>query len=84
MPDYAKLREFVSHRVVIEYDTGARIVGYVAACRPEAGPVQLVKLSRAELQDASGGVMESHESLAVCPNVVTGIRLQEGPTGRDL
>jgi len=50
MPDYAKLREMVSHRVAFEYDTGARIVGYLAQCRPGSGPVQLVKLARAELK----------------------------------
>jgi hypothetical protein len=84
MPDYAKLRELVSHRVAFEYDTGARIVGYLAQCRPGTGPVQLVKLARAELQDAEGNVLETHDSLSLCPNVMTGIRLQEGPSGRDL
>ena len=84
MPDYSKLRELVSHRVAFEYDTGARIVGYLSQCRPGAGPVQLVKLARAELQDADGNVLETHDSLSVCPNVMTGIRLEEGPSGRDL
>ena len=83
MPDYSKLRELVSHRVVIEYDTGARIVGYLAACRPGEGPVQLVRLSRAQIQDAAGNVMETHESLPVCPNVLTTFRLEEGPSGRE-
>ena len=84
MPDYGKLRELVSHRVVIEYDTGAHIVGYLANCRPGDGPVQLVRLSRAEVRDASGAVLERHESLSICPNVLTGFRLEEGPAGRDL
>jgi hypothetical protein len=84
MPDYSKLRDLVSHRVVIEYDTGARIVGYLAACRPADGPVQLVRLSRASLQDADGNVMETHDTLSLCPNAVTGISLQEGPSGRDI
>jgi len=85
MPDYSKLRELVSHRVVLEYDTGARIVGYLAGCRPDApAPVQLVKISRAELIDADGRVMERHDTLSACPNVLTGFQLEEGPSGRDL
>lgn len=84
MPDYSKLRDLVSHRVVIEYDTGARIVGYLAACRPADGQVQLIRLSRATLEDADGNVMETHDNLSLCPNVVTGISLQEGPSGRDI
>lgn len=84
MPDYSKLRELVSHRVVIEFDTGARIVGYLATCRPDAGPVQMVRISKAELQDSDGNVMETHDSLSVIPNVLTGFRLEEGPSGRDL
>jgi hypothetical protein len=82
MPDYAKLRELVSHRVCIEYDTGARIVGYVAQVRPAQGAVQLVTLSRAEVRDSSGNLLESHDSLTVVPNVPTGFRIEEGPTGR--
>lgn len=84
MPDYSKLRKLVSHRVVIEYDTGARIVGYLAGCRPGEGPVQLVRLERAQVEDASGRIMETHDSLTVCPNLLTGFRLEEGPSGRDI
>ena len=72
----------VSHRIVIEYDTGARIVGYVSNCRPNAGPVQMLSLSQASVEDSDGNVLETHESLCVCPNVVTGVRLEEGPSGR--
>lgn len=84
MPDYSRLHELVSHRVAIEYDTGARIVGYLADCRPAQGPVQLVHISHAQLEDANGNVMETHERLTVCPNVLTSFRRQEGPEGRDL
>jgi hypothetical protein len=82
MPDYSKIRDMISHRVVIEYDTGARIVGYLSNCRPNEGQVQLVSLSRAQLQDAAGNVLETHDTLSVCPNVVTGFKLEEGPSGR--
>lgn len=83
MPDYSKLRELVSHRVVIEYDTGAKIVGYLAACRPGEGQVQLVRLARAQILDAAGDIMETHENLALCPNVMVGFHIEEGPAGRE-
>lgn len=84
MPNYSKIRDMVSHRIVIEYDTGARIVGYVSNCRPNDGDVQMVNLSQVSIEDADGNVMETHESLSVCPNVVTRVELQEGPSGRAL
>jgi hypothetical protein len=82
MPDYAKLRELVSHRICIEYDTGARIVGYLTQVRPATGAVQLVQLSRAEIVDAQGAVLEQHDVMSLCPNTPAGIRLDEGPVGR--
>ncbi len=82
MPDYSKLHELVSHRVVLEYDTGARIVGYLAHCLPGSGNVQLVRLQHASVYDAGGKELEKYEELAVCPNVLTGLRKEEGPTGR--
>ncbi len=82
MPDYSRIREMISHRIVIEYDTGARIVGYLSSCRPNEGQVQLVTLSRARLEDSQGNVLETHESLTVCPNLITGFGLEEGPSGR--
>ena len=36
MPNYAKLHDLISHRVTIEYDTGARVSGYLASCHPMA------------------------------------------------
>jgi hypothetical protein len=84
MPDYSKLHDLVSHRVNIEYDTGARIVGYLASCQPASGPVQFVVLTRAQLIDAAGRVVKEAEELTLSPNVLTGIALDEGPRGRDL
>jgi hypothetical protein len=83
MPNYAKLREEISHRLTFEYDTGARIVGYVAGCRPASGPVQLVNLSHVEIRSAEGEVLETHDALSICPNVLTGFSREEGPSGRD-
>jgi len=84
MPDYSKLHDFISHRVNLEYDTGARISGYVASCQPPSGPVQFVVLSDAKLIDASGKVVREAKELALCPNLLTGISLAEGPRGRDV
>jgi hypothetical protein len=83
MPQYAKLRDYVSHRLTFDYDSGARIVGYVTACKPPTGPVQLINLTRAEIHDATGRVLETHESLSLVPNVLTGWRVTEGPSGRE-
>jgi hypothetical protein len=80
MPNYLKLRELVSHRVSFDYDTGARVVGYVAGVRPATGPVFVVMLSRVEILDDKGRVLEKHEQYSLVPNVMTGFRLQEGPS----
>ncbi len=82
MPDYSKLRDLVSQRVVVSYDTGARVVGYLAACRPDSGPVQLVRLSKASIVDSDGEVMESFDSLSLCPNTLAGFGEEQGPSGR--
>jgi hypothetical protein len=79
MPNYAKLHELVSHRVTFEYDTGARIVGYIAACKPGSGPVQVVVLSRADIFDDKGRLIEHHDEFSLVPNVMTTFRLTEGP-----
>lgn len=84
MPDYSRLHDFVSHRVVLEYDTGARIVGYLANCRPGQGTVHLARLEHVRFEDPEGNLLEEHESVTLCPNVLTGFRLQEGPSGREV
>ena len=80
MPDYKKLRDMVSHRVTFEYDTGARIVGYLAACKPSTGPVQLALVSRADILDAGGKVLEHHAELSVVPNLLASFKVTEGPS----
>ena len=40
----------------IEYDTGARVTGYLASCQPSSGPVEFVVLSDAKLIDSRGRV----------------------------
>ncbi len=84
MPNYAKLHDLISHRVTIEYDTGARITGYLASCQPTSGPVEFVVLSEAKLIDSRGRVLREQGELTLCPNVLTSIALDEGPRGRDV
>ena len=84
MPNYSKLHDLISHRVTIEYDTGARVTGYLASCQPASGQVEFVVMSEAKLIDSRGRVVRELGELTMCPNVVTSIALTEGPTGRDL
>jgi small nuclear ribonucleoprotein (snRNP)-like protein len=84
MPNYSKLHDLISHRVMIEYDTGARITGYVASCQPSTGPVEFVVLSDARLIDSRGRVVRETGELTLCPNMLTSIALDEGPRGRDV
>ena len=84
MPNYSKLHDLVSHRVMIEYDTGARVTGYLASCQPTSGPVEFVVLSEAKLIDSRGRVVRETGELTLCPNALTSIALDEGPLGRDV
>jgi hypothetical protein len=84
MPNYSKLHDLISHRVTIEYDTGARVSGYLASCQPSSGPVEFVVLSDAKLVDSQGRLVRETKELTLCPNVLTSIALDEGPRGRDL
>ena len=79
MPDYKKLRDMVSHRVTFEYDTGAKIVGYIASCAPASGPVQFVVLSKVQVIDAANAVVAKYDELPLVPNNLIGFRITEGP-----
>jgi recombinational DNA repair protein RecT len=80
MAEYGKLRELVSHRVTFEYDTGAKVVGYIAACKPASGAVQVVVMSRVDILDGNGKVLEHHDEFSMVPNMMTAYRLTEGPS----
>jgi hypothetical protein len=79
MSDYTSIRDMVSHRVTFEFDTGARVVGYVAACAPTEGPVEYVVLSKAQVIDSHGQVVARFEELPLVPNSVVGFAITEGP-----
>ena len=84
MPNYSKLHDLISHRVTIEYDTGARITGYLASCQPSSGPVEFAVLSEAKLIDSRGRIVREIGEITVCSNVLVSVALDEGPRGRDL
>ena len=73
MPDYAQLREMVSHRLTFELDHGARVVGYLGGTRPAQGSVQLALLSAVLLFDAEGALVGTRPELAVVPNQLVGV-----------
>lgn len=84
MPDYSKLHDLISHRVSIEYDTGARVTGYLESCQPSSGAVEFIVLSEAKLVDSKGRVVKETGQLTLCPNVLTSLAIDEGPRGRDV
>ena len=69
----------VSHRVTIEYDTGARIIGTIASVAPPSGPVQFAVLSRVQVLDANNKVVARYDELPVVPNNLVGVKVTEGP-----
>jgi hypothetical protein len=79
MPDYKKFRDMISHRVTLDYDTGAKVVGYLASCAPPQGPVQYAVLSKVQVIDSSGTVVARFEELPIVPNNLVGFKVTEGP-----
>jgi small nuclear ribonucleoprotein (snRNP)-like protein len=84
MPDYSKLHDLISHRVSIEYDTGARVTGYLESCQPSTGPVEFVVLSEAKLFDSKGRMVKETGQITLCPNILISLGSDEGPRGRDV
>jgi hypothetical protein len=83
MPQYQKLRDYVSHRLTFDFDTGARIVGYITTAKPASGPVQLINMTKVDILDSTGRVLEHHETFTLVPNSLVGFRVTEGPSGRE-
>ena len=79
MPDYKKIRDMVSHRVTFEFDTGAKVVGYIGSCAPAQGAVQLVVLSKAQILDGGNNIVAKYDELPIVPNNLIGFRITEGP-----
>jgi hypothetical protein len=79
MPDPTAIRDMISHRVTFEFDTGAKIVGTVAACAPASGPVQYAVLSKVQILDAKDVVIARFDELPVVPSSVVSVAVTEGP-----
>ncbi len=84
MPDYSKIHDLISHRIAIEYDTGAKVVGMLASCQPSSGPVEFVVIHDAKLFGSTGKLVREVKELTICPNVCVGFAVDEGPRGRDV
>jgi hypothetical protein len=78
MPDYRKIRDMISHRVTFEYDTGAKLVGYLASCAPAQGPVQYAVLSKVQMLDSANNVVAKFAELPIVPNNLVGFKVTEG------
>jgi hypothetical protein len=79
MPDYKKLRDMVSHRVTFEFDTGAKVVGYIGSFSPPNGPVQMVVLSKVQVLDSGNNLLARYDELPIVPNNLIGFSVTEGP-----
>ena len=51
--------------------------------QPNEGEVQLLSLNKVEFLDSTGQVMSAQDSATLVPNVLTGLHVAEGPSGRD-
>jgi hypothetical protein len=69
----------VSHRVTFEFDSGAKIVGTIAACAPTEGPVEYTVLSKAQIIDSKGRVTARFDELPIVPNSLVSFSVTEGP-----
>ncbi len=78
MPDYKKIRDMISHRVTFEYDTGAKVTGYLASCAPPQGPVCYAVLSKVQVLDSANNVIAKFHELPVVPNNLIGFKITEG------
>jgi hypothetical protein len=84
MPDYSKIHDMISHRITLEYDSGAKVVGMLASCQPSSGAVEFIVLHDAKLIGSNGSLVRALAEVTLSPNVTTGIALAEGPMGRDV
>jgi hypothetical protein len=76
------LRDLVSHRVTFDFENGCHLTGYVSTVRPAEGEVLTMALTRVEISNDSGEILERHRELVVVPSVLTNYRLTEGPSAK--
>lgn len=76
------LRDLVSHRVTFDFENGCHVTGYVATVRPAQGEVLTMALTRVEISDEHGNIIESHREMTVVPAVLVSYRQTEGPSAK--
>jgi hypothetical protein len=76
------LRDLVSHRVTFDFENGCHITGYVATVRPAEGEVLTMALTRVEVTDDHGNLIERHREMVVVPSVLVNYRQTEGPSAK--
>lgn len=76
------LRDLVSHRVTFDFENGHHLTGYVATVRPPEGEVVTMALTRVEISNDAGEVIERHREMVLVPSVMTNYRLTEGPSAK--
>jgi hypothetical protein len=76
------LRDLVSHRVTFDFENGHHLTGYVATVRPPDGEVITMALTRVEITNTAGDVVERHREMVLIPSVLTNYRLTEGPSAK--
>ncbi len=83
MPDYARLREYVSHRVAFDFENGVKIVGYVGQTRPPLGPVQTVLLSGVLIYSPDGKLVRQLDEATLVPNMLVSLHRDGGRMALD-
>ena len=76
------LRDLVSHRVTFDYENGCHVTGYVSTVRPAEGDPMIMALTRVEITNDAGEVIERHRELVVVPSVLVSYRATEGPSAK--
>lgn len=77
-----RLRDLVSHRVTFDFENGCHLTGYVATVRPPEGEVLTLALTRVEITNDAGEVVERHREMVIIPSVLTNYCVTEGPSAK--
>jgi hypothetical protein len=76
------LRDLVSHRVTFDFENGCHVTGYVSTVRPTEGEPLIMALTRVEITNDAGEVLERHREFVLVPSVMVNYRTTEGPSAK--
>ena len=76
------LRDLVSHRVTFDFENGCHVTGYVSTVRPPEGEPLIMALTRVEITNDAGDVIERHREMVLVPSVLVNYRMTEGPSAK--